>query len=170
MAMATSTFDTLKYANTLKAAGVPDKQAEAQASVLGEALTVNFKDLALKDDLTATVAESEGRLNVTIRETEQRLVARITELDQRLTGKINELDQRLSGKINELDQRLTGKIAEVDQRLNAKITELDQRLSGKIENLGAKIDGQITLVKWMIGLSISLNVAVLVRLFFVRLP
>ena len=34
--MATTTFDTLKFANTLKAAGVPDKQAEAQASVLDE--------------------------------------------------------------------------------------------------------------------------------------
>ncbi len=41
--MATRTFETLKYANTLKAAGVPDKQAEAQASVLGEPLAAKFK-------------------------------------------------------------------------------------------------------------------------------
>jgi len=29
--MAVATFDTLKFANSLKAAGVPDKQAEAEA-------------------------------------------------------------------------------------------------------------------------------------------
>ena len=36
--MSTITFDTLKFANRLKAAGVPDKQAEAEAEVLAEAL------------------------------------------------------------------------------------------------------------------------------------
>jgi hypothetical protein len=46
-----STFDTLKYANTLKATGVPDKQAEAQASVLADALAINLKDLVTRDDL-----------------------------------------------------------------------------------------------------------------------
>ena len=103
--MAATTFDTLKFANTLKAAGVPDKQAEAQANVLGDALAVNFKELATKDDLTAAIGEAE------------------------------------------------------------------QRLNAKIDNLAAKIDGQVTLLKWMIGLSISLNVAVLIRLFFiVRIP
>lgn len=102
--MATTTLDTLKYANTLKAAGVPDKQAEAQASLLGEALAVNFEDLATKHDVKVIVGESE------------------------------------------------------------------QRLNAKIDNLAAKIEGQIALMKWMIGLSISLNVAVLVRLFFVRVP
>lgn len=44
--MSTLTFDTLKFANRLKAAGVPDQQAEAEAEVLAEALEVNLKDLA----------------------------------------------------------------------------------------------------------------------------
>jgi hypothetical protein len=102
--MATTTFDTLKFANSLKAAGVPDKQAEAQANVLGEALAINFKEVATKDDLTTAIRETE------------------------------------------------------------------QRLNAKIDNLAAKFDGQFTLLKWMIGLSISLNVAVLIRLFVVRIP
>ena len=53
--MTVSTFDTLKYANALKAAGVPDKQAEAQAAVLADALAVNLKDLVTKDDLKQVV-------------------------------------------------------------------------------------------------------------------
>ena len=53
--MTVATFDTLKYANTLKAAGVPDKQAEAQAAVLADALAVNLKDLVTKDDLKQAI-------------------------------------------------------------------------------------------------------------------
>ncbi len=98
--MALATFDTLKFANTLKAAGVPDKQAEAEAAVLADALAVNFKELVTKDDL---------------RETEQRLDARIDLVRTELT---------------------------------------------------AKFDGEIKLLKWMIGLCVSLLTAVLVRLFF----
>lgn len=39
--MTTLTFDTLKFADTLKAAGVPDKQAEAQARALADAFSSN---------------------------------------------------------------------------------------------------------------------------------
>ncbi len=49
--MAVTTFDTLKFANALKAAGVPDKQAEAEATVLSEFMQINIKELATKQDL-----------------------------------------------------------------------------------------------------------------------
>jgi hypothetical protein len=49
--MATITFDTLKFANKLKSAGVPDKQAEAEAEALSEALEVNLKELVTKEYL-----------------------------------------------------------------------------------------------------------------------
>jgi hypothetical protein len=48
-------FDTLKFANALKAAGVPDKQAEAQAAVLADAIAVNLKDLVTKDELKQAI-------------------------------------------------------------------------------------------------------------------
>ena len=53
--MTVASFDTLKYANTLKAAGVPDKQAEAQAAVLADALAVNLEDLVTKDELKQAI-------------------------------------------------------------------------------------------------------------------
>ncbi len=49
--MATVTFDTLKFVRTLKAAGIPDKQAEAEAEAISEALEVNIKDLVTKEYL-----------------------------------------------------------------------------------------------------------------------
>lgn len=120
--MATATFDTLKFANSLKAAGVPDKQAEAQASILSEALAVNFKELVTKDDLTSTK---------------------------------NELVAAMDGMRKELQN---------------DIRQTEQRLDAKIDTFSAKFDGQATLVKWMAGLSISLNVAVLIRLLLGRIP
>lgn len=47
--MSTITFDTLKFANRLKSAGVPPAQAEAEAEALAEALSSS--DIATKADL-----------------------------------------------------------------------------------------------------------------------
>ncbi|MDR2925080.1 MAG: CCDC90 family protein [Azoarcus sp.] len=49
--MTTITFDTLKFANTLKKAGFTPEQAEAQAEALSEVMEVNLKELATKGDL-----------------------------------------------------------------------------------------------------------------------
>jgi transposase-like protein len=61
--MAAVTFDTLKFANRLKQAGVPDRQAEAE--VLAEALQVNLKDVVTKEDLRASIiVERSQEVNV----------------------------------------------------------------------------------------------------------
>ncbi|WP_123101628.1 DUF1640 domain-containing protein [Acidithiobacillus sulfuriphilus] len=60
--MATLTFDTLKFANKLKAAGLPPDQAEAQAEALAEVIELNIQDLVTKDDLTASLKDLEQRL------------------------------------------------------------------------------------------------------------
>ena len=49
--MSTITFDTLKFSDSLKAPGVPDKQAEAEARALAEAFSANASDLATKGDV-----------------------------------------------------------------------------------------------------------------------
>lgn len=60
--MATLTFDTLKFANKLKAAGLPPDQAEAQAEALAEVIEVNIQDLVTRDDLAAQLKDLEQRL------------------------------------------------------------------------------------------------------------
>ena len=64
--MAIATFDTLKFANTLKTAGVPEKQAEAQAVAFAEIIQVNIKDLVTKEDLTRAVTELKQEINAKI--------------------------------------------------------------------------------------------------------
>ena len=51
--MASVTFNTLKYANRLKQAGVSSEQAEAQSEALAEALQTHQSELATKADLVA---------------------------------------------------------------------------------------------------------------------
>jgi hypothetical protein len=71
--MTTVTFDTLKYANTLKAAGVPPAQAEAEAVALAEVLEVNLKELATKADLQ----NEANLLRRDMKEMEQRLTIKL---------------------------------------------------------------------------------------------
>ena len=71
--MAAITFNTLKYANRLKSAGVPDQQAEAEAEALSEVLEVNLKELATKEDLT----RETDLLRRDLRELEQRIIIKL---------------------------------------------------------------------------------------------
>ncbi len=63
LGMSTITFDTLKFSDTLKAAGVPDKQAEAEARAVAAA--IGEVDVATKrdiDDLRHEMQSMELRL------------------------------------------------------------------------------------------------------------
>lgn len=63
--MASITFDTLKFADTLKAAGVPPAQAEAEARAVSAA--IGEVDVATKrdiDDLQKELQAMELRLTV----------------------------------------------------------------------------------------------------------
>jgi predicted lipoprotein len=71
--MAAITFDTLKFANTLKAAGVLPAQAEAEAAALSEVFEINFKELVTKEDLKHEVE----LLRRDMHDMEQRLIIKL---------------------------------------------------------------------------------------------
>ena len=62
--MAAIAFDTLKAARRMIEAGMPPKQAEAQAEVMAEAFIFNADSLVTKDYLDARFAEQEARIGV----------------------------------------------------------------------------------------------------------
>jgi len=78
--MTTITFATLKYANTLKAAGVSAAQAEAEAVALSEVLEMNLKELVTKEDLLITKNELKRDIDDVRRD--------MKEMEQRLTIKL----------------------------------------------------------------------------------
>ncbi|MGZ8237227.1 MAG: DUF1640 domain-containing protein [Methylobacter sp.] len=75
--MAAITFDTLKYANRLKAAGAEPKVAEAEAEALAEVFELNLNEVATREDLK----HMEERLS-------ERLEARLLQLEQRMITKL----------------------------------------------------------------------------------
>ncbi len=60
--MSTLTFDTLKFANQLKAAGVPAVQAEAEAKALSEVFETNLSELATNKDMDIKLANLKFEL------------------------------------------------------------------------------------------------------------
>ena len=49
--MGSVTFDSLKFAEKLIAAGVPEAQAKAEASALSEVLEINLKEVVTREHL-----------------------------------------------------------------------------------------------------------------------
>ena len=80
------TFDTLKFANQLKTAGVPVTHAEAEAKALSEVFESNLGELATKEDLRATKEdlrhEIEG-VRHEMKELELRIDTRFGQIDTR---------------------------------------------------------------------------------------
>ena len=62
--MTTITFDTLKFANKLKAAGVPPQQAEAEAEALSDVFEANLNELVTKETLQQELSLLEQRMTI----------------------------------------------------------------------------------------------------------
>jgi len=82
--MAAIGLDTLKFARKLKAAGVPEQQAEAQAEIMSEAFLFNLDALVTKDYLDARLGEQEARMDARFIEQDARNDSRFTAIDKRL--------------------------------------------------------------------------------------
>jgi hypothetical protein len=74
--MATITFDTLKFANKLKSAGVLPEHAEAEAEALADIFEVNLKEVATRED---------------IKHLEEQIDNKFIQLEQRMTIKLGAL-------------------------------------------------------------------------------
>jgi hypothetical protein len=62
MSGAAVTFDTLKFANRLKAAGIKPLHAEAEAEALSDVFAANLKELATLDDLKQMESRLDAKL------------------------------------------------------------------------------------------------------------
>ncbi|WP_018606056.1 hypothetical protein [Uliginosibacterium gangwonense] len=63
--------------------------------------------------------------------------------------------------LSALERNLSTQIKAVDLR----VEKVEQRLESKMDVGFAKVEGSINLLKWMIGFTITLNVAVFLKLF-----
>lgn len=77
----------MKFANTLKDAGVPPAQAEAEAVALSEVLEVNLKELVTKDDLHREIESLRREMMTGFAQVDSRFI----QLEQRLIIKLGGL-------------------------------------------------------------------------------
>ncbi|WP_375732095.1 DUF1640 domain-containing protein [Xylella fastidiosa subsp. multiplex] len=96
--MTSVAFDTLKFANRLKTAGVPAAHAEAEAEALAEVLEINLQGLA----------ESESKNGKALARLEANMKEGFAQVDQRFA----QVDQRFAQMEKNIDQRF----AQVDTR------------------------------------------------------
>lgn len=100
--MAVATFDTLKFANTLKAAGVPDKQAEAQAVAFAEVIQLNLKELVTKDDLALSTKATKDDLAATAKDLKQEI--------SEVRKEVKDAEQRVSARLDTLSAQIKGEM------------------------------------------------------------
>ena len=125
-------FDTLEYAEELKAAGVPEGQAHVQARALSR---LTEEKLATKDDLAILKTD-------------------LAHVEERLRGEITQVETKLSGEIAQVRTELSGEIAQVETKLSGQIHSLEERLGGQLKS--AIAESQSTTLKWVIGLFVTL--------------
>jgi len=104
--MSTLTFDTLKFANRLKNAGIPSIHAEAEADALSEVFETNLSELATKEDLRHEI----GDLLHEMKELETSLRHEMKELETGLRHEMKEVETGLRHEIKELDLRIHGEM------------------------------------------------------------
>ncbi|AXI83401.1 DUF1640 domain-containing protein [Xylella taiwanensis] len=80
--MTSAAFDTLKYANQLKNAGLPSAHAEAEAEALAGVVERNRQDIADSESRTAKALE---RLEVNMEKGFEKMDQRFEKMDQRFS-------------------------------------------------------------------------------------
>jgi predicted nucleic acid-binding Zn-ribbon protein len=89
-------FDTLKYAEALKATGVNEEQAKGQARALADALEESF---ITKADLLETKSDLRAEIVAVKTDLQHEIVAVKTDL-QEIKAKLEARIGRLEGKVN----------------------------------------------------------------------
>ncbi len=164
-------FDTLDYARRLAQTGVPLGQAEEQskllAEVLGKSVALPLDVLALEKKVCNRFDLSEVKSSARFDGIESKLGGRIDKLEGRvdkLDGRMAQLEGRmckLEGRMDKLEGRMDKLESRMDQ-LEKLIHELNLTFSARF----AVLEGQGVLSRWMASLSLAMNIAILLKVFF----
>lgn len=137
--MAEIAFDTLQYARRLKAAGVPEQQAEVQAELMGKAFGYYVGELVTKDYFEATLGA--------------RLAQMETRIDTRMDALFNTQQTSIEARFIEQGR----KIDEQGHRIDARGDQIAE-LATQMAVMRAEMNGYFKLHGWMLA---ALTTAVL---------
>jgi len=150
-------FDTLQFANRLKAAGVPSAHAEAEACALAEVLAGQGERLATKQDVDALgqridLLETQIEERLATKQDVDALGHRIDLLEAQIELRATKADlAALEAEMGRVEERLEAEMGRIEERLETKIEKSALRLHGEIMALGH----QMGLMRWMMGLMVA---------------
>ncbi len=133
--MTSVAFDTLKFANRLKTAGVPAAHAEAEAEALAEVLEINLQGLAESESKNG---KALARLEADMKEGFAQVNTRFAQVDQRF----EKIDQRFA-QVDQRFEQIAKDFAQLDKNMDQRFAQVDQRF--------VEIKGEMLLLKWMFG-------------------
>ena len=159
-------FDTLKFVDRLKDAGIPEGHAKAEAMALMEALTEAFQNrVASKEDI--------HRLEREIIALDQRMERRLNSLDQKIDKGLASLDQKIDKGLTNLDQKIDNGLASLDQKIDNGLTSLDHKLGAEMAGLDRKfaqrfaaIEQRLAVNTWILGVLVTGVVSLVLKAFF----
>lgn len=135
----TTEFNAIDYATELESAGVPKEQAAIHAG----ALTKVLNGYALSRELEAMRIELRAQLS-------------------QLRSEFEAFKVEISARITCLEISLRAEIARVETSLRAEIARVESSLKVEINIVKSGI-GQL---RWLVGISATLQIAVLAKLIF----
>ncbi|MYD99053.1 MAG: hypothetical protein F4X98_16910 [Gammaproteobacteria bacterium] len=129
--MQTTVIDTLRYANSLKEAGVEPSQAEAMSRAINDELT---EGVATKRDLDDAVVELKGEI--------AKLDSRFDAMEARSDAKFEGIDAKfgaIDAKFGGIDRKFEGMIQAMESKFLGELRTLDAKFEASIEALNSKI-------------------------------
>ncbi len=136
--MAIAIFDTLKFAQRLKDAGVASAHAEAEAEAFSEIFAVNFQELPTKQDLQAVKEELQHEI-------------------KEVRTEIKDVRTEIKGVRDEMRTEIKGLHAEI-QEVRVEIKDVRVEIKDlKKDLLGYRIEGDSKLEKLELRLTIKLT-------------
>ncbi|MFA9216059.1 MAG: hypothetical protein ACEQSK_03040 [Sphingomonadaceae bacterium] len=123
-------FDSLEYAKTLQAAGIPAEQAEAHAQALITALSgavvVPSEMVVFKADLLSRFDLFKQEINARFDLFKQELNARFDLFKQEIETRLDQFEQKIEARLDQFEQKVE---ARLDQ-LNLRLTALERSVRG----------------------------------------
>ncbi len=168
-------FDTHALVKKLQEAGFTEQQAEAQVSVLKEALSANLEALATREGLETAkiylegkIKDVETRLEARITQTETRLKEEMAALRQGLKDEMASLRQEFRDETTSLRQELKGEAASIRQELKGEAASIRQELRDETASLRQELTRHgeaLSWLKWLMGFMVAGILTMLFRLF-----
>ena len=165
-------LDTLRCAQTLKAAGFRDEQAEAMAHILSDSLAdvVTKADLdnaiaGAKSELKAAfkteIARQDAKFDAKFDRMEQKFDARFGTVEQRFDTRLGATEQTFDAKLDHTVALLKGDIAKLHERIDRLEGRLNERIDGVEGRLNERIDG----LEGKLTVIASINIVMLAAMF-----